>query len=168
MGAGCSSVMRVLRSFVAGRTLTGFYSPGHLHTGSGASRMVKGSSPLVWYAGARRRAPVMVSELEGSDEWVPGRECPGEWSRGAIAPRRVQGQSPGRWSSGARIALERCRRGRASGRVHGCQTLVWLGCNGKGEATFPCQAKPRFRGARGNTANGLQALVSGTRCIILP
>jgi len=26
-----------------------------------------------------RNAPVMVSELEGSDEWVPGHDSPGEW-----------------------------------------------------------------------------------------
>src|SRR5581483_1820776 len=91
------------------------------------------------------KAPVKVSELEGSDEW----------SRGAIAPCRVQGQSPGRWFSGARTALERCRRGRASvgskgkalGQVHGCQTLVWRECKREGEAASLCQAKP-LRGGR--------------------
>jgi len=29
---------------------------------------------------------VMVSELEGSDEWVPGRDSPGEWSQGRDSP----------------------------------------------------------------------------------
>ena len=48
--------------------------------------MVKGSSPLVWYVGALERAPIMVSELEGSDEWVPGRDSPGEWSQGRDSP----------------------------------------------------------------------------------
>ena len=47
--------------------------------------MVKGSCPLVWFAGALK-APVMVSELEGSDEWVPGRDSPGEWSEGRDSP----------------------------------------------------------------------------------